>query len=172
MSCYLCNSDKYNKRAGKVRDNSNIDILECSDCGLVYLSSLNHIQDGHYEESGMHGDEVPDIDNWLKETEFDDNRRFEFIKAKITNKTILDFGCGIGGFLDKSKQSADKVAGIELEIALQTSFKKRGLNVFLNLSAAKENNQKYDIITAFHVVEHLQDPKSILKDLSELLAGG
>ena len=172
MSCYLCKSDQYSQRAGSVRDNSNIDILECSDCGLVYLSSLNHIQDGHYEESGMHGDEVPDIDNWLKETEFDDNRRFEFIKAKITNKTILDFGCGIGGFLDKSKQSADKVAGIELEIALQTSFKKRGLNVFLNLSAAKENNQKYDIITAFHVVEHLQDPKSILKDLSELLAGG
>jgi hypothetical protein len=65
MSCYLCKSDQYSQRAGSVRDNSNIDILECSDCGLVYLSSLNHIQDGHYEESGMHGDEVPDIDNSL-----------------------------------------------------------------------------------------------------------
>jgi len=63
MSCYLCKSDKYNERTGSVRDNSNINILECSDCGLVYLSSSNHIQDGHYEESGMHDDEVPDIDN-------------------------------------------------------------------------------------------------------------
>ena len=172
MSCYLCKSKKYSKRTGSVRDDPDIDILECSDCGLVYLSSSNHIQDGHYEESVMHDDEVPDIDNWLKETEFDDKRRFKFIKEKITNKTILDFGCGIGGFLEKSKKSADKVTGVELEIALQPSFKKRGLNVFLNLSAAKENNQKYDVITAFHVIEHLQDPKNILKDLSELLEGG
>ena len=62
MSCYLCKSDKFSKRTGSVRDNPDIDILECSDCGLVYLSSLEHIQDGHYEESGMHDYEVPDIE--------------------------------------------------------------------------------------------------------------
>ena len=46
---------------------------------------------------------VKDIDNWLKETEFDDKRRYEFVKEKITNKTVLDFGCGVGGFLDLAK---------------------------------------------------------------------
>jgi len=96
MNCYLCKSEKYSKRIGSVRDNSNIDILECSDCGLVYLSSLKHIQNEFYEESGMHDDEVLDIDNWLKETEFDDKRRYDFIKEKIINKNVLDFGCGVG----------------------------------------------------------------------------
>jgi len=33
MSCYLCDSDKYSKRIGAVRDNPNIDALECNDCG-------------------------------------------------------------------------------------------------------------------------------------------
>ena len=69
MSCYLCKSDKHSKRTGSVRDNPDIDVLECSDCGLVYLSSLEHIQDKHYEGSGMHDDEVPNIDKWLKETD-------------------------------------------------------------------------------------------------------
>ena len=172
MSCYLCKSNKYSKRPGTVRDNPNIDILECSDCGLVYLSSLKHIQDGHYEESGMHEDKVPDIKKWLQETEFDDKRRYEFIKEKITNKTVLDFGCGVGGFLDFAKKSAISVAGIELEKALQPSFKQRNLDVFEDLSKAQERNKKYDIITAFHVVEHLQNPKKILKELSQLLTEG
>jgi 2-polyprenyl-3-methyl-5-hydroxy-6-metoxy-1,4-benzoquinol methylase len=172
MSCYLCKSEKYNKRTGNVRDNSNIDILECSDCGLVYLSSLEHIQDGHYEESGMHEDEMLNIDNWLKVTEFDDKRRYDFVKEKIVNKNILDFGCGAGGFLDLAKKSASSVSGIELEKALQPSFRQRNLNVFENLSKAQEENKKYDVITAFHVVEHLKSPMETLKELSQLLLEG
>jgi len=172
MRCYLCKSDKYSKRTGSVRDNLNIDILECSDCELVYLSSLSHIQDKHYEESGMHEDKVPDIDNWLKETEFDDKRRYEFVKEKITNKTVLDFGCGVGGFLDLAKKTASSVSGVELEKALQSSFKQRDLNVFENLAKAQEENKTYDVITAFHVIEHLQNPKDILKELSQLLVEG
>lgn len=169
MSCYLCKSDKFSQRTGSVRDNPDIDVLECSDCGLVYLSSLKHIQDGHYEESGMHDNEVPDIDDWLQKTEFDDKRRYEFVREKIANKNVLDFGCGVGGFLEMAKQSASNVSGVELERALQSSFQERKLNVFSNLKEAQEESKKYDIITAFHVVEHLQNPKEILKDLSQLL---
>jgi len=169
MSCYLCKSDKYSKRTGNVRDDPDIDILECSDCGLVYLSSLEHIQDGHYEESGMHDDETLNVDNWLKETEFDDKRRYDFVKEKIANKNVLDFGCGIGGFLEMAKQSARNVSGVELERALQSSFQERELNVFSNLKEAQEQSEKYDIITAFHVIEHLQHPKQILGRLSQLL---
>jgi 2-polyprenyl-3-methyl-5-hydroxy-6-metoxy-1,4-benzoquinol methylase len=170
MNCYLCHSDKYSIRPGNVRDNKNIDVLECNNCGLVYLSSLNHIKQNHYENSGMHEEEL-NVANWLKETQTDDERRYQFFKEKITNMTVLDFGCGAGGFIDFAKQSASSVAGVELEKALQSSFEKRKLNVFSNLSSAKECNKKYDVITAFHVVEHLQDPKSIIKQLSELLSG-
>ena len=170
MSCYLCKSDKYSKRTGSVRDNRDIDILECSNCGLVYLSSLGHIQSEHYEKFGMHDGEVPNIDKWLKETEFDDKRRYDFVKEKIANKNVLDFGCGVGGFLEMAKRSASNVSGIELERVLQHSFQERKLNVFSNLEEAQEESKKYDIITAFHVVEHLKNPKEILKDLSQLLA--
>jgi len=169
LSCYLCKSDKHSKRTGSVRDNPDIDVLECSDCGLVYLSSLEHIQDKHYEGSGMHDGEVPNIDKWLKETEFDDKRRYDFVKEKIANKNVLDFGCGVGGFLEMAKRSASNVSGIELERVLQHSFQERKLNVFSNLKEAQKESKKYDIITAFHVVEHLKNPKEILKDLSQLL---
>jgi 2-polyprenyl-3-methyl-5-hydroxy-6-metoxy-1,4-benzoquinol methylase len=172
MNCYLCHSDKYSIRPGNVRDNKNIDVLECDNCGLVYLSSLDHIKQNHYENSGMHDDEALDINKWLKETKIDDERRYQFVKKKITNKTMLDFGCGVGGFLGKAKKSAKEVSGVELEKALQLSFKKRKLNVFENLSVVQNNSKQYDVITAFHVVEHLQSPKDILKELSQLLTEG
>ena len=162
MSCYLCNSGKYSKRPGSIRDDSSIEILECNDCGLVYLSSINHIRENHYEDSGMHGGDEPDIDKWLKETQFDDERRYNFVKEKIARKTILDFGCGAGGFINRAQKSANKVSGVELERSLQQSFNKRNLNVFPDLLVAEKEGYKYDFITAFHVVEHLSDPKKIL----------
>jgi len=168
MSCYLCQSNEYSKRAGTVRDNRDIDVLQCDECGLVYLSSTDHIKKEHYEESGMHDDGL-NINNWLKETDKDDERRFQFIKEKITNKNVLDFGCGVGGFLEKAKTVAKTVVGVELERALQPSFKQRLLTVFSDLTSVRGS---YDVITAFHVVEHLSDPAITLRDLSTLLSLG
>jgi 2-polyprenyl-3-methyl-5-hydroxy-6-metoxy-1,4-benzoquinol methylase len=168
--CYLCDSSNFIIRPGCVRYNKNIDILECTNCGLVSLSSLDHIKSEHYENSGMHDSTQPDISSWIKETQGDDKRRYEFVKEKIINNRILDFGCGTGGFLDLAKLSGSKVAGVELEKALQALFKEKGLNVFPNLEAAQKEGSKWDLITAFHVVEHLPDPKYMLRELASLLS--
>jgi len=130
MSCYLCGSSQSTKRSGKVRDREDIGILECDYCGLVYLSKQDHLDEQHYENSGMHDDgEAPNIENWLRMTQSDDERRYQFLKDKITNKSVLDFGCGVGGFLERAKNSSVNVDGIEPERALQQSFKQRGLHV-------------------------------------------
>jgi len=172
MPCYLCGSNNATKRTGKVRDRDDIDILECDECGLVYLSKQDHLDADHYENLGMHDGETPDIESWLRETQTDDERRYQFLKDKITNKTVLDFGCGVGGFLDKAKQSATSVDGLELERALQPSFKQRGLHVFSRLDEAIQSGRRWDVVTAFHVVEHLPDPVSTIKELATLLSGG
>jgi 2-polyprenyl-3-methyl-5-hydroxy-6-metoxy-1,4-benzoquinol methylase len=172
MSCYLCGSAEYRKRPGSVRDNPDIEVLECSECSLVYLSSFDHINEGHYENSGMHADSEPDVDAWLNETQVDDLRRYQFLKNKLTNKKIIDFGCGNGGFLELARTNAKNVIGIELEKALQSSFTTRELTVYSHQNEAIESGQKWDIITAFHVFEHLPDPRETLKALSSLLYGG
>jgi len=168
--CYLCKNSKFKQRNGSVRDNAELFVLECDECGLVFLSSFDHISADHYEKSGMHGDEKPNIDRWLSETYVDDNRRFNFIKEKIVNKSLLDFGCGIGGFIEMVRTSklASKVAGLEPEKAIYESFKDRNIIAFSNLEDAKSFS-KWDIITAFHVIEHLPDPKETLNQLAKLL---
>lgn len=165
MNCYLCESTSFNTRKGQVRDAPDLKILECTHCGLVTLSSLEHIQSGFYEESGMHGAEPTSMDTWLKDTDWDDQRRFDMLKPMLPNKKLLDFGCGAGGFLNKAQRLADTVAGIELERRVREHWGSQ-ITIYPDAESAGGG---YDLITAFHVVEHLPDPKGILNILTKML---
>ena len=169
-TCYLCGTSKFHRRSGGVRDNPTLKILECSSCHLVFLSSQTHINKGFYENSCMHEDHELEPDVWLNETDKDDDRRFSFCKPLLKNKSVLDFGCGAGGFLLKAKNVARQAEGLELEIRLKTHFEKVGLKVFSGLEEIGEKT--YDIITCFHVLEHLPDPRKTLSDLSKRLEDG
>lgn len=158
MTCYLCKHSDFRIRKGAVRNAPSLRVLECINCGLVTLSSLQHIQAGHYEDSGMHGKDLPSVESWLRETEQDDQRRFELLKNFIVNRNVLDFGCGAAGFLRKSRELAAKVVGVELERRIH-EYWDDSITIY---SSLEEVGKEYDLITAFHVVEHLSDPRAAL----------
>jgi len=166
VNCYLCNSGSLNVRKGQVRDKPELKVLACSSCGLVTLSSFEHIQANFYEDSGMHGTEPVSMDVWLKGTEGDDQRRFDMLRAILPNKKLLDFGCGAGGFLNKAQFLAATVCGVELEKRVQKYWKNKVV-IYPDLPCAVGH---YDLITAFHVIEHLSDPANMLRILAEKLS--
>jgi len=71
-SCYLCGEKKFKKRRGKVRDNPDLEVMECPSCGLIFLSSFSHISKDFYESSKMHEGKKIDIKVWMQETAWDD----------------------------------------------------------------------------------------------------
>ena len=170
--CYLCGGQEFKKRPGNVRDKSELEILECVACGLVCLSSFDHIKNGFYEDSKMHGDEeMPDIQAMLNETAWDDERRFQYLKAVLPNRRLLDFGFGAGGFLLRAREVVAVAHGVEPETRFRDHYQSDGLTVFQNLSEIPKDIEGggYDIITMFHVLEHIPDPRSILGELGERL---
>tara|TARA_B100001175_G_scaffold316572_1_gene330859 strand:+ start:739 stop:1548 length:810 start_codon:yes stop_codon:yes gene_type:complete len=148
------------------RDKNNISVIECMNCGLVTLDSHKHIDETFYRDSKMHSTKIK-ISNWLEETQIDDNRRIKFLKEKITNKKILDFGCGNGGFLLKANSLTNEAKGIEPEMQFKSFFKKNNLKVLNSLIDLPP--EKFDLITAFHVFEHLKDPIQMLSNLKHFL---
>lgn len=166
--CLICGCESFKEREGVVRDNPELEIIECTFCGLVSLWPLPQIDEGFYEDSGMHMGEV-DIEKWRKGTKHDDKRRFQYLEQSITNKNILDFGCGNGGFLLLARERAKAVAGVELEKALQKYFKENKLDVFPSIGYIERSEQKFDVITMFHVLEHLPNPIEILSSLKNML---
>jgi 2-polyprenyl-3-methyl-5-hydroxy-6-metoxy-1,4-benzoquinol methylase len=110
----------------------------------------------------MHAEAISAMTSWLHESEHDDHRRFEMLKASLVNRKVLDFGCGAAGFLRKAQTLAADVAGVELERRVHDHW---GDAVALH-SCLDVAGQDYDLITAFHVVEHLLDPRAMLKELA------
>lgn len=150
-----------------MRDAPDIKVFECVDCGLVTLDKPDQTNDAFYQESGMHGSDIPSIEAWLRDTEWDDDRRFAMVKATLPNKRLLDFGCGAAGFLKRAQSLAAEVTGIELETRVREYFAGK-INIAPTIEAAGGGG--YDLTTTFHVLEHLHDPRDIIGQLATKLA--
>ena len=101
----------------------------------------------------------------------DDIRRVIQFENLLKNKNILDFGCGWGGFL-RNVKNYKTLTGVELRKEcidyIEKKIKKIKIYNHINLA-----NQKFDIITMFHVLEHIPLQVDILKVLkSKLKKGG
>lgn len=165
MICKLCGNGNYKERTGSVRDNKDLKIYECCNCGLVFLSSISNLEQNFYEESSMVDGNL-DIEKRRNEARTDDERRFSFLKNRIINKKLLDFGSGTGGFLKLVKPICDSVIGVELEKAVMPYYIADEIAITNSLSNVTD---KFDYITAFHVIEHIKEPVDVLEEMSELL---
>ena len=97
----------------------------------------------------------------------DDYRRADQFKKILKNKEILDFGCRWGGFLRNIKDGKS-LYGVELREEcinyVKNNFKK--INISDNINHFEK---KFDIITMFHVLEHIPQQIDILKLLKAKL---
>ncbi len=162
--CRLCGNEKLKLIKHGVRDNKNVDVLKCKNCGLEFLSQTNQADEKFYAQGYMHS--TYDIKNWINNTYQDDLRRVEYLKKIIKNKDILDFGTGNGGFLMYAQKYANSVFGCDLDKSLMAHYKQNNLIV---KNSIDEYNQTFDIITMFHVLEHIENPEPVLKKLKEYL---
>lgn len=165
MKCRLCDSDNVKIIHKGVRDNHSIDVMKCQSCGLVFLSSTSQITDDFYQAGGMHSEEDTEkkFMEWRMETYADDKRRYDRFVNEIGEKSVIDFGCGNGGFLKLLKESGKrKVCGVELENSARERIISDGIEVKADID---EFNEKFDYITSFHVIEHLVEPGEWLEKI-------
>lgn len=86
---------------------------------------------------------------------------------KSSSKSVLDFGAGTGDFLKICKNNNWQVLGIEPSAEARENAAKKGIHLKENLLDI--TNQKFDVITLWHVLEHVGNLKSTIKVLKSLL---
>lgn len=166
--CYLCGSGDLSPRNGRVRDEPTLRVLECGECGLVTLDRHDHIAADHYQDSRMHGPAVGTIEAWLAEASADDERRFRGLAALLVNRRVLDVGCGASGFLRRAGTLAKEVVGVEPETRVR-EFYRDALQIHSDLDGVSGG---FDLVTAFHVLEHVPDPRGMLRRLGRFVVPG
>jgi 2-polyprenyl-3-methyl-5-hydroxy-6-metoxy-1,4-benzoquinol methylase len=131
--------------------------------GVIFLEK--YITDTKYYEEVKCKD---DIRKTIEKSKRDDKRRFFQFKKILKNKKILDFGCEWGGFLKRITE-AKSLTGIELRKECIAYIKKRIKKIEVTNNINNLNN-KYDIITLFHVLEHIPYQIETLKKIKKQLS--
>lgn len=97
--------------------------------------------------------------------------RIHRLSKIVTQGRALDVGCGSGRFLRGLRSSGWNVAGLELNDETAAAARKaHGLAVETSLDVFDDGS--FDLITITHVLEHLRNPRQVLKRCAGLLRGG
>lgn len=90
-------------------------------------------------------------------------------------KRILDIGCATGMLLDYLKKSGQwETEGVEVcEAAVRYGRENRSLSIFHGtLEEASCESASFEVVHASHVIEHVTDPSSFLREIYRILKPG
>ncbi len=88
---------------------------------------------------------------------------------RIGASKVLDIGCFDGGFLGMLPGSVFK-AGVEINSAASQHAAQRGVKIVAkDLHDLDVVAEKFDLVSAFDVIEHVHDPGAFLATLSEVV---
>lgn len=157
-------------------------VFYCSACDHGFLAEnlitdAKSYYDGEYRQEFSHNAEV--VPTNAKEifeiySQFQ-SERLRFIQPELNaNSIVLEVGASAGQFLTHIKSQVGKVHAIELDSAC-CKFLKEIVGVECD-SEFLENSrfaaERYDVICAFQVMEHVEDPVTFVNSLKRVARSG
>jgi 2-polyprenyl-3-methyl-5-hydroxy-6-metoxy-1,4-benzoquinol methylase len=147
-------------------------VQRCSDCGFLQTNPQPDEEEiGKYYQSPDYISHTSKANSlvdriYLLARTFTLSQKIKLLRKYSTGKTLLDYGCGTGAFLAHAKKAQYAVHGIEpSESPRILANNLVGGTVVSSLPQLKD--QKFDIITLWHVLEHIHDFKDILLHLKD-----
>ncbi|MAP55667.1 class I SAM-dependent methyltransferase [Altibacter sp.] len=83
---------------------------------------------------------------------------------------VLDIGAGTGDFLKAAKDKGWSVTGVEPNETARALSQKKDIELLKNLEAVTE--KQFDVVTLWHVLEHLPDLETTVTKIESLVAPG
>jgi 2-polyprenyl-3-methyl-5-hydroxy-6-metoxy-1,4-benzoquinol methylase len=153
------------------------DVFECSNCGLRFTQDVPAIDEiGKFYAS----------ENYISHTDTEKglvNKLYHFVRkytlhqkkkllqhqSKLNKGVLLDIGCGTGSFLEIMQTAGWQCVGLEpdsnaREISLSKNIECYEPNHLYNLP-----EKKFDVITLWHVLEHVHDLHQYIVQCKKLL---
>lgn len=178
MNCQNCNHTDFKLLTNQVRFDNQADVLQCKNCGLIFLDQNSFEFPEDFYEKEYHQTYLthvePDALNpekyyqkMLKTTK----KWADKVNQLLTgNEVVLDLGCSTGHLMTQIQDNAKEVYGHDLsEKEIQYAKEKLGLNVdSIPLDQRFEENT-FDYITMIFVFEHIAEPVEFLNYIKKFL---
>lgn len=148
-------------------------IVKCKQCGHIQLIGFRNNLKQHYEEDAQSNDIVKTFninkEDIIEMEKIEINRRLKHLDIKDNEYKLLDIGSGYCSF---AKRLVDKNKNIEVT-CLEPSINRTNIgkeinginkkdkitikNIYLDEEFVNGNKNKYDFVTSWHVLEHLDE---------------
>ncbi|MFO7652063.1 MAG: class I SAM-dependent methyltransferase [bacterium] len=145
-------------------------ICRCLDCGYIFDNPRPTIAEigAFYSRPGKY-------DGWLREEQprFELwRRRLAIVRRFVPTGKLLDVGTGTGQFLSVAS-SVYEVDGTEVSSsAVAVARERYGLEVRQGTLEAVDFASQFDLVTLFHVLEHVPSPSLTIRRCRQLLRSG
>lgn len=197
LNCNICGKNdwhsldylrdqEYWRERDYIHDDESLGFKVCKSCGFVTydymeddrivdrydrdrpVTNFNNIVTCN-RKNEYHKKFLKDIGKYI-ESEWNEKRDFDICNTR----NFLDIGCSQGSFLKMLFEThffADEetVFGVEINKAL-SAFARNEYG--LNVTSEIDKSRKYDLISWYHVLEHLQYPERALEEALEVLKPG
>lgn len=164
--CVACGSTKSRSLGIK----NELDIVSCRECRTIYTPyspwySSAYFYLGYYQQE----EELSPpafVRTRLEEI------TSEFSPYRRTNR-LLDIGCGAGNLLEAARKNGWNGQGLDVSLSAVKHVRELGFEVFQGeLREAEFPSEHFDVITAAELLEHLSEPRLLLRDVARLLRPG
>jgi len=195
--CKICGGKNF-KFLFKQRDKNlnfpdKFSLYKCYNCGILFLNPqpTNKELEKHYPKKKYYSLRSVKTEKESKKTKlriflydlYFGSKKNIFLKTlffpikfsvrgtKIApNRKLLDIGSGSGQFLYEMKQLGMVVYGVEPGNFNIKGAKNEGLNILkTDLINAKYSSNFFYIVTLNHVLEHVENPRAIIKEIHRIL---
>lgn len=160
------------------KDGKSLPISACRTCGMVQLATiptdaeLTEFYAQDYRKT-YRGSATPKLRNVYKAGRNATARLAQFLPKVAPGATILDIGAGGGEFIYLAQRAGLKASGIDPN-GEYVDYARSHLGVDLTRAEVVDlpAESRYDVITMFHVLEHLAHPRDVFAQVAGLLNPG
>lgn len=177
-TCPVCRVDSIPTRITKTTTRT-FSIERCRGCGLAFATprpteeELDAFYSDRYFKSPTGGLGYTDYrgESWAEANAEAMWREFhDWARTTPPEESVLDIGCATGGFLRRARQAGWRVHGVEKSLAAaEVARSEFYLPVSATIGAVDE---RFGLITMWHILEHMLDPLAALQQARELLVPG
>lgn len=177
--CPLCGRESNQFKAWF--EDGSVKVAECSACHFKflnpYVSPESMVEIYSSTESMTQANEK--LGRYYENFETSETKKyFEHCVKVLSNLAgpgeLLDIGCGRGKFLQVAKDAGWKVTGLEpAKEHADYANRVQGFNVLnTSIENAFLGDERFDVVTLWDVIEHLDHPKEILNKISKSIKPG
>ncbi len=187
VCCNLCGGTDcvllYTAKDRSCSIEGNFNYVRCKTCGLVYMNpqvipeDIGELYPKDY--APYHHDTTKARFGFLSEiwkNIFKTVKLDKSIGRQLNQQSrILDVGCGSGDFLNEIRKKHNcEIYGLDMsDTAVQSAKKFYNIDVFKgNIFEAPWPENYFDIITAWHYLEHVNNPNQNVQKMAQLLKPG